>query len=131
MNPRYFNLKMGKPGTTGSTLKLSPDETLEQKLEDFVHPRNSIESDKFKFLRQNQTWTIYELTIPKLIFAPTKGAYSLKTGKPTTLQLKTKGSKLELYKTGGRKVYLHEITEEEAQKAKSDAESWNRFYADR
>lgn len=120
MNPRYFNLKIAKPDVKGGVIKLNPDATLENKLEDFLHEKESIEHEKFKPIRHHQKWTIYEMTIPHLIFTSINGPHYIETGKPTKLQLKTSGTKLEIYRTT-RKFYLQEITQKEAREMKKNA----------
>lgn len=108
----------------GSIIKLTPDEDLEHRLESFSHDSKDIEAEKFKFLAQDSKWAIYEATIPGVRLIRTGEKSYIATGKPTKLKLRTAGTKLELYKTGSRKFYLQEVTEEEAKTQKAQAKEW-------
>jgi len=124
MNPRYFNLKINRPNMWGSIIKLTPDADLEHRLESFSHDRQDIESEKFKFLARDSKWAIYEATIPAVRLTQTGETNYLATGKPTKLKLRTAGTKLELYKTNGRKFYLQEVSEEEAKTQRAQTTEW-------
>ena len=108
----------------GSIIKVTPDADLEHKLESFSHDSKDIEAEKFKFLAQDQKWAIYEATIPAVRLTRTGEKSYIATGKPTKLKLRTAGAKLELYKTGIRKFYLQEITQQEAEDARAQAKEW-------
>lgn len=134
MNPRYFNLKIGKPNVFGGVIKVNPEADLEKRLNDFLE-RNPEEGGwSFRLMTHSKTGDLYEIVMPNVKFGSAIRIPSLaidasagysRAGRSSKLMIKvTNKGNMSLYKTGRLRAYLSEISEKEARKAKADKEEW-------
>ena len=119
---RYYNLKQGKPGVNGSALRVDPDAKIEDRLR--CMSRNiRIELTRY----DKKHGSDYELWYEPDYIPREMGNLMMvgeRSKEPIELQVDTQGNLRVLMEPKHKKVFLSEITQEEAEKLAEGAACW-------